>query len=50
MAHENGNEQADKIVSFDIPKEQHALLYNNAGSYAAQFQKNLTQSKNGPKN
>ena len=30
MAH--GNEQADKLVSFATPKEQHALLNNNAGS------------------
>ena len=32
MAHENGNEQADKLVSFATPKEQHAVLNNNAGS------------------
>ena len=30
MAH--GNEQADKLVSFATPEEQHALLHNNAGS------------------
>ena len=29
MAH--GNEQADKLVSFATPEEQHALLHNNAG-------------------
>ena len=28
----HGNEQADKFVSFVTPEEQHALLYNNAGS------------------
>ena len=28
----HGNEQADKLVSFATPEEQHALLYNNAGS------------------
>ena len=27
-----GNEQADKLVSFVTPEEQHALLHNNAGS------------------
>ena len=27
-----GNEQADKLVSFATPEEQHALLHNNAGS------------------
>ena len=26
------NEQADKLVSFATPEEQHALLHNNAGS------------------
>ena len=26
-----GNEQADKVVSFATPEEQHALLHNNAG-------------------
>ena len=31
MAH--GNEQADKLVSFATPEEQHALLHNNAGSF-----------------
>ena len=30
MAH--GNDQADKLVSFATPEEQHALLHNNAGS------------------
>ena len=30
MAH--GNEQADKLVSFATPEEQHALLYYDAGS------------------
>ena len=30
MAH--GNEQADKLVSFATPEEQHALLHNNPGS------------------
>ena len=30
MAH--GNEQADKLVSFATPEEQHARLHNNAGS------------------
>ena len=30
MAH--GNEQADKLVSFATPEEQHALLHNNACS------------------
>ena len=28
----HGNEQADKLVSFATPEEQHALLHNNAGS------------------
>ena len=28
----HGNEQADKLVSFATPEEQHALLYNNPGS------------------
>ena len=28
----HGNEQADKLVSFAIPEEQHALLCNNSGS------------------
>ena len=28
----HGNEQADKVVSFATPEEQHALLRNNAGS------------------
>ena len=28
----HGNEQADKLVSFATSEEQHALLYNNAGS------------------
>ena len=32
MAHGNGNEQVENLVSFATPKEQHALLYNNAGS------------------
>ena len=27
-----GNEQADKLVSFATPEEQHALLHNDAGS------------------
>ena len=27
-----GNEQADEMVSFATPEEQHALLHNNAGS------------------
>ena len=27
-----GNEQTDKLVFFATPKEQHALLHNNAGS------------------
>ena len=27
-----GNEQTDKLVFFTTPKEQHALLHNNAGS------------------
>ena len=27
----HGNEQADKLVSFATPEEQHALLHNNAG-------------------
>ena len=27
-----GNKQADKLVSFATPEEQHALLHNNAGS------------------
>ena len=27
-----GNEQADKLVSFATPEEQHALLHNYAGS------------------
>ena len=27
-----GNEQADKLVSFATPEEQHALLRNSAGS------------------
>ena len=27
-----GNEQADKLVSFATPEEQHALLHNSAGS------------------
>ena len=26
------NEQADKLISFATPEEQHALLHNNAGS------------------
>ena len=26
------NEQADKLVSFATPEEQHVLLHNNAGS------------------
>ena len=26
------NEQADKLVSFATPEEQHALLHNNGGS------------------
>ena len=26
------NEQADKLVSFATPEEQHALLHNSAGS------------------
>ena len=30
MAH--SNEQADKLISFATPEEQHALLHNNAGS------------------
>ena len=30
MAH--GNEQADKLVSFATPEEQHALLHNNTDS------------------
>ena len=30
MAH--GNEQADKLVSFATPEEQHVLLHNNADS------------------
>ena len=32
MANGNGNEQADKLVSFATPKEQHALLNSKAGS------------------
>ena len=28
----DGNEQADKLVSFATLEEQHALLHNNAGS------------------
>ena len=28
----HGNEQANKLVSFAAPEEQHSLLYNNAGS------------------
>ena len=28
----HGNEQADNLVSFATPEEQHALLHNNAGS------------------
>ena len=27
-----GNEQADKLVYFATPEEQHALLHNNASS------------------
>ena len=30
MAH--GNEQADTLISFATPEEQHALLHNTAGS------------------
>ena len=32
IAFTRGNEQADKLVSFAIPEEQHALFHNNAGS------------------
>ena len=28
----HGNEQADTLISFATPEEQHALLHNNAGS------------------
>ena len=28
----HGNEQADKLISFATPEEQHALLHNTAGS------------------